>query len=162
MRESKSTRPWLHPAFFHAISFPHVQPRATHVHRSMRSSSATLTPEMSVVTVPALGLGMRPRGPSTRPSLATLGIMSGVAISLSNSRKPPLMRSIRSSPPATSAPAACASLTFSPWVLTRGWGPHKSSPQVKSQVKSPGSRRRRGAPCRCRGAATRWLAAAGR
>mmetsp|Transcript_17061 Transcript_17061/g.29185 ORF Transcript_17061/g.29185 Transcript_17061/m.29185 type:complete len:206 (-) Transcript_17061:271-888(-) len=75
-------------------------------------------PATSVVTVPALGLGMSPRGPRTRPSLATLGIMSGVAMSLSNSMKPPAILSTRSSEPHTSAPAACASLRLSPWVST--------------------------------------------
>lgn len=61
---------------------------------------------------------MRPRGPSTRPSRATLGIMSGVAMSLSKSRKPPEMRSTRSSPPNTSAPAAWAASRLAPWVST--------------------------------------------
>mmetsp|Transcript_7432 Transcript_7432/g.21997 ORF Transcript_7432/g.21997 Transcript_7432/m.21997 type:complete len:204 (-) Transcript_7432:341-952(-) len=62
----------------------------------LKSFTAAAT---SVVTVPALGLGMRPRGPSTRPSLATLGIMSGVATSLSKSIMPPAMSSISSSDP---------------------------------------------------------------
>ena len=72
----------------------------------------------SVVTVPALGFGIKPRGPSTRPNLATLGIMSGVAISRSKSISPLLMVSTRSSSPASSAPAALASATFSPRVMT--------------------------------------------
>src|ERR1039458_10445922 len=36
----------------------------------------------STVTVPVLGLGIRPRGPSTLPSLPTERIMSGVAIKI--------------------------------------------------------------------------------
>ena len=39
----------------------------------------------SKVTVPVLGLGMRPRGPSTFPSLPTDFIMSGVATTASKS-----------------------------------------------------------------------------
>src|ERR1017187_4101383 len=39
----------------------------------------------STVTVPVLGLGIRPRGPSTLPSLPTERIMSGVAITASKS-----------------------------------------------------------------------------
>ena len=42
----------------------------------------------SKVTVPALGFGMRPRGPRTRPSLPTTPIMSGVATAASKSSKP--------------------------------------------------------------------------
>ena len=41
-----------------------------------------------VVTVPVLGLGIRPRGPSTLPSLPTERIMSGVAITASKSVQP--------------------------------------------------------------------------
>mmetsp|Transcript_13783 Transcript_13783/g.37246 ORF Transcript_13783/g.37246 Transcript_13783/m.37246 type:complete len:267 (+) Transcript_13783:494-1294(+) len=70
--------------------------------------------DTSVVTVPALGLGIRPLGPSTRPSLATLGIMSGVAMSLSNSSQPLVILSTRSSLPNTSAPAALAASRFAP------------------------------------------------
>ncbi len=44
----------------------------------------------------------------------TLGIMSGVAISLSKSMKPPAISSIKSSPPTKSAPAVFASCCFSP------------------------------------------------
>ena len=68
----------------------------------------------SGVTVPVLGLGIRPRGPSTRPSRPTLPIMSGVATTASKSRKPPWIRSIRSSEPTKSALAALASSARSP------------------------------------------------
>ena len=44
----------------------------------------------------------------------TLGIISGEASNLSNSMKPPLICSIRSSPPTKSAPAFFASSNFSP------------------------------------------------
>lgn len=44
----------------------------------------------------------------------TLGIISGVAINLSKSMNPPLIRSIKSSPPIISAPAFFASSNFSP------------------------------------------------
>src|SRR6202046_41033 len=73
----------------------------------------------SAVTVPVLGLGIRPRGPSTRPSRPTLPIMSGVATTASKSRKPPWIRSIRSSEPTKSAPAASASVARSPVANTR-------------------------------------------
>src|ERR1041384_2647318 len=39
----------------------------------------------STVTVPVLGLGIRPRGPSTLPSFPTERIISGVAITASKS-----------------------------------------------------------------------------
>ncbi len=42
----------------------------------------------SNVTVPVFGFGIRPRGPSTRPSRPTLPIWSGVAIATSKSVKP--------------------------------------------------------------------------
>src|SRR3984885_13705726 len=68
----------------------------------------------SVVTVPVLGLGMRPRGPRTRPSVPTWPIRSGVAMAMSKSRKPPLILATRSSAPTSSAPAARASVAASP------------------------------------------------
>src|SRR3954469_19361164 len=46
------------------------------------SSTALAT---SIVTVPTFGFGILPCGPSTRPSLPTTGIMSGVAIATSKS-----------------------------------------------------------------------------
>ena len=49
--------------------------------------SATVLPT-SLVTVPVFGFGIRPRGPSTRPSLPTWPIRSGVAIATSKSTKP--------------------------------------------------------------------------
>ena len=59
--------------------------------RSTRNS--ILPPLMSVtalatstVTVPVFGFGIRPRGPSTRPSRPILPIMSGVATTASKSR----------------------------------------------------------------------------
>src|SRR6516164_5235852 len=72
----------------------------------------------SGVTVPVLGLGIRPRGPSTRPSRPTLPIRSGVATTASKSRNPPWIRSIRSSEPTKSAPAARASSARSPVAKT--------------------------------------------
>mmetsp|Transcript_4572 Transcript_4572/g.11284 ORF Transcript_4572/g.11284 Transcript_4572/m.11284 type:complete len:360 (-) Transcript_4572:53-1132(-) len=72
----------------------------------------------SVVTVPALGLGMSPLGPSMRPSLAALGIMSGDAMSKSKSSIPPAISSTRSSEPAKSAPASLAAEMLSPCVST--------------------------------------------
>src|SRR5256714_12378202 len=56
----------------------------------------------SLVTVPVFGFGIRPRGPSTRPSRPTLPIRSGVATTASKSRKPPFTRSISSSVPTMS------------------------------------------------------------
>ena len=70
-------------------------------------------------TVPALGVGIRPRGPSTLPSRLTLPIMSWVARATSKSSQPSFwIFSIRSSPPAKSAPASFALATLSPWQKT--------------------------------------------
>ena len=80
-------------------------------------NSPTALP-ISVVTVPDLGLGINPRGPSTRPSLPTKGIMSGVAIARSKSVKPFSIRSARSAAPTRSAPASVASTAASPWANT--------------------------------------------
>src|SRR5215467_5458281 len=75
---------------------------------------------MSKVTVPVLGLGMRPLGPSTLPSLPTDFIMSGVAITASKSVQLSFwIFSTISSPPTMSAPADSASRTFSPPAITR-------------------------------------------
>src|SRR6266404_5977482 len=75
---------------------------------------------MSKVTVPVLGFGIRPLGPSTLPSLPTDFIMSGVEITASKSVQPSFwIFSTISSPPTKSAPAACASRTFSPLAITR-------------------------------------------
>src|SRR5947207_5422253 len=68
----------------------------------------------SGVTVPVFGLGMRPRGPSTRPSLPTWAMRSGVAMATSKSRKPPCTFSTRSSAPTMSAPASRASAAAGP------------------------------------------------
>nr|AFK40171.1 unknown [Medicago truncatula] len=57
---------------------------------------------------------MSPLGPRIFPRVATLGIISGEAINLSNSMYPPFICSIRSSPPTKSAPASFASSNFSP------------------------------------------------
>src|SRR6516162_4606852 len=73
----------------------------------------------SAVTVPTFGFGIRPRGPSTRPSRPTLPIRSGVATTASKSRKPPWIRSMRSSEPTKSAPAAFASSARGPVANTR-------------------------------------------
>ena len=73
----------------------------------------------SNVTVPTFGLGMRPRGPRTRPSLPTAPIMSGVAMTRSKSRNPSETFATRSSLPAKSAPASRASRSFSPLAKTR-------------------------------------------
>ena len=72
----------------------------------------------SGVTVPVFGFGIRPRGPRMRAIRPTLAIWSGVAMAASNSSQPPWMRSIRSSAPTTSAPAASASAALSPVAKT--------------------------------------------
>src|SRR5215470_14354536 len=75
---------------------------------------------MSNVTVPVFGLGIRPLGPSTLPSLPTDFIMSGVEITASKSVQLSFwIFSTISSPPTMSAPAASASRTFSPLAITR-------------------------------------------
>mmetsp|Transcript_794 Transcript_794/g.2454 ORF Transcript_794/g.2454 Transcript_794/m.2454 type:complete len:206 (+) Transcript_794:697-1314(+) len=72
----------------------------------------------SAVTVPALGEGIRPLGPSTRPSFAILGIAGGVAIRTSKLSSPPLMACTRSSMPTRSAPAALAWSAMGPSAST--------------------------------------------
>src|SRR6185436_4419760 len=73
----------------------------------------------SNVTVPVFGLGISPRGPSTLPSLPTDFIMSGVATTASKSSQfSPWIFATMSSPPTKSAPASCASLSFSPDATT--------------------------------------------
>ena len=67
-----------------------------------------------MVTVPTLGFGIMPRGPSTLPSRPTSGIRSGVAMQRSKSILPPCTFSTRSSAPTTSAPAAFASSALAP------------------------------------------------
>src|ERR1035437_2172225 len=73
----------------------------------------------SVETVPVLGFGMRPLGPSTLPRRPTDFIMSGVAIRASKAVQPSFwIFSTMSSPPANSAPAASASAILSPEAMT--------------------------------------------
>ena len=63
----------------------------------------------SGVTVPAYGFGIRPRGPRILPRRPTMPIMSGEAMTTSNSMKFSFwIRSIKSSPPTISAPASMA------------------------------------------------------
>src|SRR3954451_23350143 len=73
----------------------------------------------SGVTVPVLGFGMRPRGPSTRPRRPTLPMRSGVATTASKSRRPFDTSSMSSSEPTMSAPAARAASARSPVAKTR-------------------------------------------
>src|SRR2546426_1088895 len=63
---------------------------------------------VSSVTVPVFGLGIRPRGPSTLPSLRTSPMASGVATATSKSDQPSWHFLIMSSKPTYSAPAAFA------------------------------------------------------
>ena len=73
----------------------------------------------SIVTVPALGLGIKPFGPSTRPRRPTTPIISGVATTTSKSNQPSFwIFGTNSSPPTKSAPAASASATLSPLANT--------------------------------------------
>src|SRR5271166_2214250 len=73
---------------------------------------------ISMVTVPVFGLGIRPRGPSTLPSLPAARIMSGVAMTASKSVQPSMIFCTMSSPPTNSAPASVASRCFSPLART--------------------------------------------
>src|SRR4030095_14218333 len=58
--------------------------------KSMRPPfTSRITRPTSGVTVPVRGFGIRPRGPSTRPSRPTRPIMSGVATATSESSQPP-------------------------------------------------------------------------
>src|SRR2546421_52576 len=81
-------------------------------------SSRTALPT-SNVTVPTFGLGISPRGPSTRPRRPTRPMRSGVETAESNSSQFSLVIfSTRSSAPTASAPASCASLALSPLANT--------------------------------------------
>ena len=80
---------------------------------------ATTAFATSNVTVPVLGLGIKPLGPKTRPNLPNIPIQSGVAIKVSNSNQPPEILSIISSAPASSAPASFASVAFTPLAITQ-------------------------------------------
>ena len=74
----------------------------------------------SWVTVPSFGFGIRPRGPSTLPRRPTTPIMSGVAITRSNSSQPSSwIFFASSSAPTWSAPASRASCSLSPLAKTR-------------------------------------------
>ena len=75
----------------------HVADRARGRCRPCRRGSGPGRPSRCVprratsgVTVPTLGFGIRPRGPSIWPSLPTTRIASGLAITTSKSRSPPL------------------------------------------------------------------------
>ena len=67
--------------------------------------------------MPAFGFGIRPRGPRTRPSWPSWPMTSGVATMTSHSSQPSLSFWMYSMP-TKSAPAASASRTRSPWVIT--------------------------------------------
>ena len=74
----------------------------------------------SIVTVPALGLGIKPLGPKSRPKRPTTPIMSGVATTTSKSYQFSFwILGINSSAPTNSAPAAFASSAFASLANTR-------------------------------------------
>mmetsp|Transcript_8214 Transcript_8214/g.16930 ORF Transcript_8214/g.16930 Transcript_8214/m.16930 type:complete len:236 (+) Transcript_8214:348-1055(+) len=76
---------------------------------------------MSVVSVPSLGLGMRPRGPRMRATCDSWGIKDGCPIARSKliAPLPPLfIFAMSSSAPTTSAPAASASSASAPRAKT--------------------------------------------
>ena len=82
---------------------------------STRPALTSLTAlAVSSVTVPVLGLGIRPRGPRALPSLRTSDIASGVAMATSKSDQPSVHRLIKSSKPTYSAPAALAASAAAP------------------------------------------------
>ena len=73
----------------------------------------------SAVTVPLLGLGIRPLVPNIFPNWPILGIKSGVAMAMSKSSQPPLIFSTKSSCPTKSAPAFWADMAASPTAKTK-------------------------------------------
>src|SRR5690606_21731519 len=102
-----------------ALAMPACRMPAFSTRNSTWPPFAALTaPATSMVTEPSFGFGIRPRGPSTLPSLPTTAIMSGVAMQRSNSILPPVMISARSSAPTRSAPAFFASSAFGPLAKT--------------------------------------------
>src|SRR5262249_9453856 len=82
---------------------------------STRPAFTSLTAfAVSSVTVPVFGFGMRPRGPSTLPSLRTSAMASGVATATSKSAQQSWHFLIMSSKPTYSAPAALAASADGP------------------------------------------------
>mmetsp|Transcript_68437 Transcript_68437/g.111084 ORF Transcript_68437/g.111084 Transcript_68437/m.111084 type:complete len:251 (+) Transcript_68437:472-1224(+) len=77
-----------------------------------------MIPSTSSVTVPSLGLGIRPRGPSTRATFEANDMHEGVATARSKSRKPSLIFSTRSSVPTIHAPAFLAASAAGPVAKT--------------------------------------------
>mmetsp|Transcript_4081 Transcript_4081/g.7849 ORF Transcript_4081/g.7849 Transcript_4081/m.7849 type:complete len:263 (-) Transcript_4081:163-951(-) len=72
----------------------------------------------SMVIVPILGFGIRPRGPRILATLPTIPMQSGVARTRSKLSSPSFIFSARSSAPTTSAPAVLASSAFGPFAKT--------------------------------------------
>ena len=95
-----------------------TMPALSALNSSFPALNSLMALSISFVTVPALGLGIRPLGPNTLPNLATFGIISGVAINKSKSIFPLFISSTKSSSPNKSAPAVLALATFSPLVIT--------------------------------------------
>ncbi len=70
------------------------------------------------MTVPVLGFGIKPRGPSARPNFPTTGIISGVAMAISKLKFPFSTSSAKSLSPTMSAPASLACNAASPCANT--------------------------------------------
>ena len=68
---------------------------------------------MSIVTVPVFGLGIKPRGPNTRPKGPNLPITLGMVTITSTSVQPSLIFCKYSSNPTKSAPPSSASASLS-------------------------------------------------
>ena len=77
-----------------AWTFPDLSTRNS-ILPALISRTALVT---SMVTVPALGLGIRPRGPSTLPSAPSWPMTSGVATMTSHSSQPSLIFWMYSTP----------------------------------------------------------------
>src|SRR6266436_3296811 len=119
--ESMRARTLAAMAFSSKLALP--TPACTMPAFSTRNSTAPPLASLiacvtSIVTVPTLGLGIRPRGPKTLPSRPTIPIMSGVAMQRSKLISPLLTCSARSSAPTMSAPAFLASSALAPLAKT--------------------------------------------
>src|SRR6267378_3275492 len=101
----------------------------------------------SIVTVPAFGFGISPRGPRIFPSAPSCPITSGVATMTSVSIQPSLIFCTYSTP-TKSAPAASASLIFSPCAITStrtffpcraAWKPCRARSDRRAWDRRPGA-----------------------
>src|SRR6056297_3210725 len=89
-----------------------ILPSLSTLYSNLPALNSSIDSAKSNVTVPALGLGIKPLGPKILPKGPTTPIISGVAIAKSKSSQPSSILSAKSSWPTISAPASSASRAF--------------------------------------------------